>query len=190
MNSSWWEISLRYFFSRWWAVREKWFEESETEEEDLRKKQKTAKQKQSAEKWWMERCREDRVRAKCGEKGGWVRWEGVDVIDVWTHLDRFSICCHFQQDKLHQGMNHVKDKSFDHDSGMRATAGVCVCVWSSLYAYQPHRYYMDQCKHISPGGRKSVCMFSLWWLHQSPQWIPLIPKKLKRPERGLVLFRH
>jgi len=50
-------------------------------------------------------------------------------------------------------MDCVKDKSFDHDAGMRATDGVCAGVL--VFKHMPtYAYYTDQCKHISPGGRK------------------------------------
>ena len=45
------------------------------------------------------RCdRRDTTKVKWGNGRSRARWECVDVIDVRTHLDRFSICCNFQQD--------------------------------------------------------------------------------------------
>lgn len=51
---------------------------------------------------------------------GESRCERVDVIDVWTHLDTFSMCCQSEDGQLH-GMTHEKNISFEHDA-------VYVCV--------------------------------------------------------------
>lgn len=95
-----------------------------------------------------------------GRGKGWARWERVDVIDVWTNLDRFSICCHFQQDRLLRGMNRVKDKSFDHDAMCATDVFVCVCVWVLIFKHIPtHTFCMDKCKHTASGGKKEcVCL--------------------------------
>lgn len=70
-------------------------------------------------------------------------------------------------------MNCVKDKSFDHDAGMCATDSVCAraLIFKRIPAYT---YYTNQCKHTSPGGKKSACMSSPWWLHSSAPWMTLI----------------
>lgn len=66
-------------------------------------------------------------RHSYGARGeGESRCERVDVIDVWTHLDTFSMCCQSQKDGPLHGMTHEKNISFEHDA-------VCVCVYKYIH---------------------------------------------------------
>lgn len=135
-----------------------------------------------AEKWWIERCGKDRDRGE----GRWRGGEASEVRMRWCNWCGDSFRQVFHMLSVPAGQTALRNEPCERQVVWPWHWNVCnwLCVCVSIPI---HTYYMDQCKHIAPGGiRVCVCLPSDDYTSHHRACRSYWGKQLKKLNRGLM----